>query len=243
MSRICEEDWVQHRHSLSSGSRCKVTKLREGKAPYTFEQSDRSWIRPKGNSGVELWDTDSSNANTSVLNVGMKNNHSEVIAKLGEVSRDTQCGQILERQPPSSPSRTTFIKLSRIFPTHPRHETKMTSVRELRETKCNSLQDRASENQLRALKSTGDPWRPSKSPTMGDEHRTVREVYDRGKTKLDGGDTGQVMREAMVTPEGKLWEQKRNMAVPSADCCSWISHRKHATWKAEEQAAQNPMKR
>ena len=75
------------------------------------------------------------NAKTSVVIVDMENTHSKMIEKLGEVPRDTQCGQILERQPHSSPSRTTFIKLTRICPTHPRHETKMTSVRELRETR------------------------------------------------------------------------------------------------------------
>ena len=32
-------------------------------------------------------------------------------------------------------------------------------------------------------------------------------------------------------------EQKRNVAVPNADCCSWISHRKHGRWKAESGGA------
>ena len=211
------------------------------------------------------------NAKTSVLIVNMENSHSEMIEKLGEVSRDTQCGQILAGQPLSLPSQTTFKKLSRICPKHPRHETKITPVRELRETRCKSQQERARENEFKALNSTGDHWRPSKSPTMGDEHRTAREVYDREKMKLDGGDTGQVMRKAMLTPEGKWFsyprtpcdyqkrpvsrrvcdsghcearaEIKRNVAVPSADSCSWTSHRKHGRWKAEEQAAQNSMKR
>ena len=43
-SLLCEEDWRQHRHCLFSGSCCRATKWREGKAPYIFEQSDRSWI-------------------------------------------------------------------------------------------------------------------------------------------------------------------------------------------------------
>ena len=147
----------------------------------------------------------------------------------------------------------------------------MTSMRELRETRCKSLQDRARESQLNALNSNGDHWRPSKSPTIGDEHRTPREVYDSGKRKLDSGPTGQVMRKAMLTPEGKRFtypratcdcqkrpvsrrvcdsghceagvEQKRNVTVPSADCCSWISLRKHGRWKAEVQAAIKSMKR
>ena len=38
-------------------------------------------------------------------------------------------------------------------------------------------------------------------------------------------------------------EQKRNVVVPSADSCSWTSHRKHGRWKAEEHAAQNVMKK
>ena len=146
----------------------------------------------------------------------------------------------------------------------------MTSVRELRATRYKSLQDQARDSQPNALNSTGDHWRPSKNPTMADEHRTAREVYDSGKMKLDGGDTGQLMRKAMLTPEGKWFcyprtpcdyqkrpvsrrvcdsghceagaEQKRNVAEPSADCCSWISHRKHERWKAEEQAAKNSMK-
>ena len=194
-----------------------------------------------------------------------------MIEKLGEVSRDTQCGQILEGQPLSLPSRTTFIKLSRICPKHPRHETKTTSVREFRETRCKSLQDRARESQPNALNSTGDHWRPSKSPTMSDEHRTARKVYDKGKMKLDSGDTGQVIRKAMLTPEGKWFcypralrdyrknlalrrvrdsgpceagaDQKRIVTVSSTDCCSWISHRKHGRWKPKEHAAQDLFKR
>ena len=106
---------------------------------------------------------------------------------------------------------------------------------------------------------------------MRDELRTAREVYDRGKMKLDGGDTDQVMRKAMSTLEGKWFchprpacdpqkrpfprrvcdsghcmagaEEKRIVAVPSADSCSWISHRKHGSWKVEEHAAQYSMKR
>ena len=193
--------------------------------------------------------TDSSNANTSVLDVGMKNNHSEVNEKLAEVPRDNPRGQILEGKTLSTPSRMMFIKLSRICPKHPCHETKMSSVREFQELSCRSLDDQARESHLKA-------WNLSKSvPTMGDKHRTAREVYDRRRMKLDGGDTGQVMRKTMLTPEEKWFchppapcepqrrpvprcvsdsgqceagvEQKRNVAVPSADSCSWISHRKH----------------
>ena len=266
VSRMCEEDWRQHRHCLSSRSSCRATKWREGKAPYIFQQSDRSWIRQKGKFGVELifWDTDSSNANTSVLDVGMKNNHSEVNEKLAEVPRDTPRGQILEGKPLSTPSRMMLIKLSRICLTHPCHETEMTSVSEPRETSGKPLGDHARGSQLSS-------WNSSKSVTMRDEHRTAREVYDRGKMKQSGGNTWQVMRKTMLTPEGKWFchppapcepqrrhvprcvsdsgqceagvEQKRNVAVPSADSCSWISHRKHGRWKAEELAAQNVMKK
>ena len=262
-----EEDWVQHMHCLSSGSRYRATNWRQGKAPYTFEQRDRSWIRQQGCPGDELMlsDTDSSNANTSVLNVGMKNNHTEVNEKLAEVSRVNPRGQILEGKPLSTPSRMMFIKLSRICSKHPCHETKMTSVGELRELSCRSLDDQARESQLKA-------WNLSKSvPTMGDEHRTAREVYDRRRMKLDGGDTGQAMRKAMLTPEGNWFchtpaayepqkrpasrrvsdsghceagaEQKQNVAVPSANSCSWISHMKHGRWKTKGYAAQNSMKR
>ena len=161
-----------------------------------------------------LLNTECPNAKTSVLKVDMENSHSEMFEESGEVYRDTQCGQIIEGQPLSSPSRTTFIKLSRICPKHPRHETKMTSVRELRETRCKSLKDRARENQLNALNSTGDHWRPSKNPTMGDEHRTAREVHDRGKLKLDDGDTGQVMRKAMLMLEGKCICHPRAVCNP-----------------------------
>ena len=266
VSRMCEEDWRQHRHCLSSGSCCRATKWREGKASCIFEQSDRSWIRQKGSFGVELmlWDTDSSNANTSVLDVGMKNNHSEVNNKLAEVSRDNPRGQIPEGKPISTPSRMMLIKLSRICLTHPCHETEMTSMSEPRETSGKPLSDHARGSQLKS-------WISSKSVTMRDEHRTAREVYDRGKMKLSGGDTGQVMRKTMLTPEGKWFchlpapselqkrpvprcvidsgqceagvEQKRNVAVPSADSFSWISHRKHGRWIAEEHAAQNVMKK
>ena len=204
--------------------------------------------------------SDSGDAKTSVPIVDMENNHTEVNEKLAEVSRVNPRGQILEGKPLSTPSRMMFIKLLRICPKHPCHETKMTSVREFRELSCRSLDDQARESHLKA-------WNLSKSvPTMGDEHRTAREVYDRRRMKLDGGDTGQAMRKAMLTPEGKWFchppapsepqktpvprcvsdsgqceagvEQKRIVAVPSADSCSWISHRKHGRWKAEEHAAQ-----
>ena len=165
--------------------------------------------RSKFDSTMMFSDTDSSNANTSVLNVGTKSNHPEVNEELAQASRDISLGQTLEGQPLSSPSRTTFKKRSTICPKHPRHETKMTSVRELRETRSKSLQDQARECQLNALNSIGDHWRPSKSPTMSDEHRTAREVYHRGKMKLDGGDTGQMMRKAMLTPEGKWFTYPR----------------------------------
>ena len=86
---------------------------REGKAPYIFQQSDRSWIRQKGSFGVELmfWDTDSPNANTSVLDVSMKNNHSEVNEKLAEVPRENPRGQILEGKPLSKPSRMSAMSI------------------------------------------------------------------------------------------------------------------------------------
>ena len=234
---------------------------------HSFEQSDRSWIRHKRNPGAELMrlNSDSGDAKTSVPIVDMENNHTEVNEKLAEVSRVNSRGQIPEGQLLSSPSRTTFIKLSRICPRHPCHETEMTSVSEPRETSCKPLAAHARGIQLKA-------WNLSKSvPTMGDEHRTAREVYDRRRMKLDGGVTGQAMRKAMLTPEGKwfchppvpsepqktpvprcvsdsgqCWagaEQKRNVAMPSADSCSWISHRKHGRWKAEGHAAQNLMKR
>ena len=38
-------------------------------------------------------------------------------------------------------------------------------------------------------------------------------------------------------------EQKRSVAVASADSCSWISRRKHGWWKTEEYAAQALVKR
>ena len=62
-----------------------------------------------------------------------------------------------------------FIKLSRICTKRPCHdETKMTSVRELRETSCRSLNDQAREKHLKA-------WNlPKSALTTGDEHRTAR---------------------------------------------------------------------
>ena len=66
VTQMCEEDWVQHRHRLSSRSRCKVTNWREAKATHTFEQCDRSWIRHKRNPGVKLMllNTECPNAKT-----------------------------------------------------------------------------------------------------------------------------------------------------------------------------------
>ena len=124
-SLMCEEDWVQHRPCLSSGSRCKATKWREGKAPYTFEQRDRIWIRNKENPTVEMMlsNVESPNAKTSVLIVGMENSQSEVNEKLGEVSRDNPRGQMREGNSLSTPSRTMFMKRSRTCPTHPCHDT------------------------------------------------------------------------------------------------------------------------
>ena len=234
---------------------------------HSFEQSDRSWIRPKRNPGVELMllNSYSGDAKTSVLIVDMENNHTEVNEKLANVSRVNPCGQILEGKPLSTPSRLMFTKLSRLCPKPPCHETKMTSVRELRQLSYRSLDDQARESHLKA-------WNLSKSvPTMGDEHRTSREVYDRQRMKLDSGDTGQAMRKAMLTPEGKwfrhpqpAWntqkrptlrrvcdsgpcdarvERKQSVAVPSTDSRSWISHRKHVRWKATEHEPQDLLKR
>ena len=42
VSPMGEEDWMQHRPCLSSRGCCEATNWREGKATYTFEQSDRS---------------------------------------------------------------------------------------------------------------------------------------------------------------------------------------------------------
>ena len=201
-SLLCKEDWVQHRQCLSPVCRSEATKWREGKVSHSFEQSDRSWIRHKRNPGADLMrlNSDSGDAKTSVPIVDMENNHTEVNEKLAEVSRVNPRGQILEGKPLSTPSRMMFIKLSRICPKHPCHETKMTSVREFRELSCRSLDDQARESHLKA-------WNLSKSvPTMGDEHRTAREVYDRRRMKLDGGDTGQgdvnSRREVVLPPAG-----------------------------------------
>ena len=172
---MSEEDCLQHRHCLSSRSCCKAKKWKEGKATYTFEQSDRSWIRHKRNLGVEVTrsNPDSPNAETSVLIIGLKNSHSEVNKKLGEVSRDNSRGQILEGQPLSTPSRMMFIKLSRIWPKHPGNETKLTSARELPET-SKSLGDHA-------RGSRRNTWKSSKSVTMRDEHRTARKSMPQEK--------------------------------------------------------------
>ena len=88
---------MQHRQCLSPRGCCKATDWREGKAIYAFEQSARSWIRHKGNPAVKLMlmNTERPNAKTSVVIVERGNSHSEMIEKLGEVSRDTHCGQIL----------------------------------------------------------------------------------------------------------------------------------------------------
>ena len=113
-----------------------------------------------------LSNNDSLIAKTSVLIVGMENSHSEVNEKLDELSRDTQRGQILEGQPLSTPSRALFIKLSRICLKHPYHETKMSSVGELRETSSEPRTDPAEKCHVKAWNSTGDNWRPSKSPML-----------------------------------------------------------------------------
>ena len=155
-SLLCEEDWVQHRQCLSPVCRWEATKWREVKVSHSFEQSDRSWIRHKRNPGAELkrLNSDSGDAKTSVPIVDMENNHTEVNEKLVEASRVNPRGQILEGKPLNTPSRMMFIKLSRICPKHPCHETKMTSVREFRELSCRSLK----------------AWNLSKSvPTMGGE--------------------------------------------------------------------------
>ena len=267
VSRMCEEDWRQQRHCFSSRSCCRATKSREGQAPYIFEQSDRSWIRQKGSFGVELmfWNTDSSNANTSVLDVGMMNNHSEVNEKLAEAPRDNPRGQILEGKPLSTPSRMMLIKLSRICLTHPRHETEMTSVSEPRETSGKPLGGQTSEGHREAWNSS-DARFPSKCPTMSDEHRAARKIYDRGKTHWNDEDTCEFdeICKAMATAEGKWWRKlkthwdfismpasrwalctgqlsgyyEHGVAVSNAVWHCWVCHRKHGRWKAEEHAAQ-----
>ena len=189
-SLLCEEDWVQHRQCLSPVCRWKATKWREGKVSPSFEQSDRSWIRHKRNPGVELMllNSDSGDAKTSVLIVDMENNHSEVNEKSGEVSRVNPRGQTLEGKSLSKPSREMFIKLSRTCPRHQCHDTKMASVRELREASCESLNGQTSEGHREEWNS-GDDRFPSKCPTMSDGHRSATKIYDRGKTRWDDEDT------------------------------------------------------
>ena len=256
---ICEEDWMQYRHCLFSRNRSKATKWSEDKASYTFEQSDRSWIRHEGNPGVELMllNFDIPNAKTSVLIVDMEKNHPEVNEKLSEVSRDNPRGKFLERKPLSTPSRKMFIKLSRICPRNPCHETKITSVRELRETSCKSLNGRDSEGHLKAWNSADDRF-PSKCPTMSDEHRTASKTYDRGKTHWDDENASKLDEfcKAIKTPEGKWWrklktrwdfismpasrralctrqlrgDEEHGVAVSNAVLHCWVCHRKHGRW-------------
>ena len=251
---------MQHGHCLSSRNRCKAKKWSEDKASYTFEQSDRSWIRHEGNPGVELMrlNSDSPNAKTSVLIVDMEKNHPEVNEKLGEVSRDNPRGKSLEGKPLSTPSRMKFIKLSRICPRNPCHETRITSVRELRETSCKSLNDRASEGHLKAWNAGVDRFR-SKRPTMSDEHRTASKTYDRGKTHWDEENASKIdeICKAMKTPEGKWWrklktrwdcismpasrralstgqlsgDKEHGVAVSNAVLHCSVCHRKHGRWK------------
>ena len=266
-SLLCEEDWVQHRQCLSPVCRWEATKRREGKVSHSFEQSDRSWIRHKRIPGVELMllNSDSGDAKTSVPIVDMENNHTEVNEKLAEVSRVNPRGQCLEGKPLSTFSRMMFIKLSRICPKHPCHETKMTSVRELRELSCISLDDQARESHHKA-------WNLSKSvPTMGDEHRTARKIYDRGKTRWDDEDTGKFdeICKAMATAEGKWWRKLKTrwdfisvpasrwalctgqlsgyyehcVAVSNAVWHCWVCHRKHGRWKGDIRVHKMPTKR
>ena len=266
-SLLCEEDWVQHRQRLSPICCWKATKRREGKVCHSFEQSDRSWIRHKRNPGAELMrlNSDSGDAKTNVPIVDMENNHTEVNEKLAEVSRVNPRGQCLEGKPLSTPSRMMFIKLSRICPKHPCHETKMTSVRELRELSCRSLDDQARESHHKA-------WNLSKSvPTMGDEHRTARKIYDRGKTRWDDEDTGKFdeICKAMATADRKWWRKLKTcwdfisvpasrwalctgqlsgyyehcVAVSNAVWHCWVCHRKHGRWKGDIRVHKMPTKR
>ena len=131
-----------------------------------------------------LLNTDSPNAKTGVLIIGMENSHSEMNERLDGVSPDNPRGQSLEGKPLSTPSPTTLTKISRFCLTRPCHDTRMSSVDELRETSCESRTDRAGKCHLNAWNSTGDYWLQSNSLTIGDEHRTAREVYDRGKSNL-----------------------------------------------------------
>ena len=188
VSGKCEDDRVHHRPCLSPRSCCKGTKWRKGEAPYTFEQSGRNWIRQNGNHGVQLMlsDTDISNANTNVLIVGMGNSHSEMNGR-----------------------RMLFIKLSRICLTHPCNETELTSVRESREPSCKSPGDHARESQLNTSNS-------SKSVNLGNEHRTAREVYDRGKmstTKTTKTSTTDRPSDA----QGDV-NSRREVVLPAASC-------------------------
>ena len=271
-SLLCEEDWVQHRQCLSPVCRWKATKWREGKVSHSFEQSDRSWIRHKRNPGVELMllNSDSGDAKTSVLIVDMENNHSEVNEKSGEVSRVNPRGQTLEGRSLSKPSREMFIKFSRTCPRHQCHDTKMASVRELREASCESLNGQTSEGHREAWNS-GDDRFPSKCPTMSDGHRAARKIYDRGKTRWDDEDTGKFdeICKAMATAEGKWWRKlktrwdfisvpasrwalctgqlsgyyEHGVSVSNAVWHCWVCHRKHGRWKGDIRVHKMPTKR
>ena len=202
-SLLCEEDWVQHRQCLSPVCRWKATKWREGKMSHSFEQSDRSWIRQKGNPGVELMllNTDG-DAKTSVLIVDMENNHSEVNEKSGEVSRVNPRGQTLEGKSLRKPSREMFIKLSRTCPRHQRHDTKMASARELREASCESLNGQTSEGHREAWNSADDRF-PPKCPTMSDGHRAAR------KFTIEEKHVGMTRTQVNLMKSARRWQLQK----------------------------------
>ena len=85
------------------------------------------------------------------------------------------------------------------------HDTKMTSMREPRETNCPSLNGPASKGHIKEWNSEGDDRFPSKFPTMKDEPKTARKVYDRGKTHWYDEATSKLdeICKAKTTPEGK----------------------------------------
>ena len=172
-----------------------------------------------------LLNSDSGDAKTSVLIVDMENNHSEMNEKSGEVSRVNPRRQTLEGKSLSTPSREMFIKLSRTCPRHQCHDTKMATVRELREASCESLKNQTIEGHREAWNS-GDDRFPSKCPTMSDGHRAARKIYDRGKPRWDDEDTCKFdeICKAMATAEGKWWRKlKTRWDFISLPASRWAS--------------------